>query len=162
MPLTSPIAIGTASANAIHAADLGKVFWNDGKAYRVVKAEAAIAAAAKLVVSTTLSSGVPTWIVDLPGTTGASVSTPAGVIPENQVGSTGTTGLVAGDYFVVQVSGPCKCVSGGTLAAFDSVGATGTAGKVDTTTTISVAIGTATEAASAADADVDVILRGLV
>ena len=154
---------GTASTASDLAGMLGQVVETEGglKKYRLVQAEAAIAAAASLLVSTTLSSGVPTWVVDLPGTTGASVSTPVGVIPAGQKGSTGTTGLIAGDYFLVQISGPTKCISGGTLAAFDSVGATGTAGKVDTTTTLSVAIGTALEAASAADATVDVLLRHL-
>jgi hypothetical protein len=149
-------------ARAEHAAVLGKVIWVGGKAFRLVLAAEDITAAASKVVSTELSSGVPTWAVDLAGTTGASVSTPAGVVPAGQVGSTGTANLIAGDYFYAQVSGAVKCVSGGTLAAFDGVGATSTAGKVDTTTTQSVFIGVATEAASAADETVDVILRGLI
>lgn len=157
----TPIQVGTASANAAHAADLGKLVLQGGKWYRVVKAEGAIAAAAKKVVATLLSSGAPTWVVDLAGTTGASVLTPAGVVPEGQVGSTGGTGLVAGDYFLVQVSGPCKVVSAGTFAAGDLIGATGTAGKVDTVST-AAAVGYACEAASAADADTDAILRGLM
>lgn len=159
--LNPTINIGTASANACHAADLGKVIWNDGKAYRLVKMEAALSAAASKLLSTLLSSGVATWVCDLPGTTGASVLTPAGVIPAGQKGSTGTTGLLAGDYLYVQVSGPCKVISAGTFAAGDLVGATGTAGKVDTVST-AAAIGYASEAASAADATTDVILRGLI
>jgi hypothetical protein len=161
-PLHSNIVIGTASARAEHSADLGKLILVDGKLYRLVKAAVAISAAAKLVVSTALSSGVPTWVVKLAGATGYSVSTPAGVVPAGQTGSTGTTAIQAGDYFYVQVSGAAKCISGGTLAALDAVGATSTAGKVDTSSTVGVIIGIATEAASAADAEVDVILRGMV
>lgn len=162
-----PINIGTASARAEHAADLGKLIVVDGKMYRLVKAAAAISSAATLVVSTELSSGVPTWNVDLAGTTGCALTHPAGVIPLGQTGSDGGTGLVAGDYFYVQVSGPAKCrsantaVDSGTLAA-----ATGTAGEVTNATATAAAlaasIGVFTETVNTADQTVDVLLRGLV
>jgi hypothetical protein len=155
--------VGTASAATDLANQLGNVFLApDGKQYRLVKAGAAISAAGTLVVSTALSSNIPTWAVDLAGKTGYSVSTAAGVVPKGQTGSTGTTGLVSGDYFLVQVSGLAYTTSGGTLAQFDSVGATGSAGKVDTSTTDSVVIGTALKAATDTSTEVPVLLRGLV
>jgi len=100
--LTAPITVGTASANAIHAGDLGKLVLLEGKMYRVVKANAAIAAAANKVVVRTAGTA-DTWTVNV--TITAALCTVAGVIPPGQLGSTGTTGLISGDYFLVQVSG---------------------------------------------------------
>ncbi len=96
------IVIGTASSKAIHAADLGKTIVLDGKTYRLVKANAAIAAAANKVVCRTAGTA-GTWTVDV----SAALDNPlvAGVIPAGQKGSTGTTGLISGDYFYLQVGG---------------------------------------------------------
>ncbi len=162
MSFSAPIAIGTASTNAAHAADLGKVFWNGGKAYRVVKAANAITAAAGKILVTALSSGEPTYVVDT--TTTANSTLVAGIVPQGQVGSTGTTGLIAGDYFVVQVSGPAKALSAATIAINGLIGTSTTAGKVDdASVTAGVgACGTALEAASAADQTIDVNLKGLI
>jgi hypothetical protein len=153
---------GTASTATDLANHLGDKVEYNNQTYRLVKAGAAVAAAAKLVVSTALTSNVPTWVVNVPGGTGYSVSTPVGVVPTGQKGSTGTTGLISGDYFLAQISGVATTISGGTLAQFDSVGATGTAGKVDTSTTASVIIGTALKAATDTATDVPVLLRGLL
>jgi hypothetical protein len=153
--------VGKASAATDLANHLGDKVEVGKLTYRLVQAGAAIAAAEKKVVCTKLSSGVPTWVVDVGGASGASVSTPTGVIPVGQTGSTGTTGIVSGDYFLVQISGAAKCLAAATLAALDSVGCASTAGKIDTTATVSEMIGTATEAGAAADAEVDVLLRYL-
>lgn len=110
--LHSPIKVGTASANAAHAADLGKLVFVDGKMYVVAKAASAIAAAAKKGVVTAFSAGVPTWVVDLPVD---AIGESFGIIPAGQTGSTGTTGLVAGDYFMLQISGPFTGLAGVTL-----------------------------------------------
>lgn len=160
LPIFVPLP-GTASTATDLANVLGRVYEIDGIKYRLVKAEGAIAAAAKLTVATLLSSNVPTWVVDLPGTTGAAVTNPVGVIPVGQKGSTGTTGLIANDYFLVQISGVATCISAGTLAAGDGVGPAGTAGKVDTTTSLATAIGHATNAATDSSTDVTVLLKFL-
>lgn len=110
--LHAPITVGTASASATHAADLGKIVFVNGKVYVVAKSTSAIAAAGGKGVVTAFSAGVPTWNVALPAdVTGESF----GIIPAGQTGSTGTTGLVAGDYFMLQVSGPFAGISGVTL-----------------------------------------------
>jgi hypothetical protein len=110
--LHSPISVGSASKNAAHAADLGKIVFVDGKIYVVAKASAAIAAAAKKGVATTFVSGRPTWLVDLPADP---VGEGFGIIPSGQTGSDGSTGLLSGDYFMLQISGPFTGLSGVTL-----------------------------------------------
>lgn len=109
IPFLSP---GQASANAMNAANLGKRIVSDGKIYVLAKAAAAIADAAGKAVETAYVAGFPNWNVDIPA---SAVSCGFGIIPSNQVGSTGTTGLVSGDYFLLQVSGPAACLSGCTL-----------------------------------------------
>jgi len=157
-----PIAIGTASANAAHAKDLGRIYPYNGNLYRVTKAGAAIAAAASKTLVTALSSGVPTWSVNT--TTTANNWLVAGVVPAGQKGSSGTTGLLSGDYFMLQVSGPTKVISAAAIADGGLVGTSTTAGKVDdASVTAGVgAMGVALEAASAGDETIDVLLKGLV
>lgn len=100
--LTQSIPVGYASASANHAADLGKTVFVDGKTYRLVKANAAIATAAnKVLVRTAGTAG--TWTVNT--TTSANSALVAGVVPPGQVGSDGSTGLLSGDYFLIQVGG---------------------------------------------------------
>jgi len=100
MPSLPAIDIGTASANAAHAADLGKLVVVNGNTYRLVRANAAIAAAAnKVVVRTAATANTVNT------TTSASSALVCGVIPAGQTGSDGSTGLVSGDYFYVQVAG---------------------------------------------------------
>jgi hypothetical protein len=127
------IAIGSASARAEHKADLGKTITVEGKTYRLVKAGAAIAAASGMLLVTALSGGLPTYAVN----TSVTAKDPliVGVVPIGQVGSTGTTGLVSGDYFYIQVSGfaQVKCTAGTVVG--DMLGATATAGSAGTTIT---------------------------
>jgi hypothetical protein len=109
-----PIKVGTASANAAHAADLGKLIVSDGKMYLVVKAAATIAEAASRGVAIGKTLGVPNWTVNFPAdATGRDI----GLVPAGQVGSTGTTSLVSGDYFLLQISGPGTALSNSTLIA---------------------------------------------
>jgi hypothetical protein len=105
--LTQNIVVGTASASANHAPDLGKTVFVDGKIYKVVKATSTIATAASRGVVTAFSAGQPTWSVALPGyPTGNDVL----FVPAGQTGSTGTTSIIAGDYFLAQVSGPATAL----------------------------------------------------
>lgn len=110
--LHAPITPGTASANAAHKADLGKVVFANGKIYVVAKLVTTLADAGGRGVVTEFVSGAPTWNVDLPA---SAQGYGFGVIPKGQKGSTGTTSLLAGDYFLLQVSGPCTILSGCTL-----------------------------------------------
>lgn len=127
-PLHTNIVIGSASARAEHAADLGKLVLVDGKFYRMVKATAAInlitIGAGGLVVATAVANGVPTWSVALPGSTKPPTNR-LGVIPLGQTDSTGAVGLKAGDYFMMQVSGPAKCIVGTAAIAAAAVSAGG-------------------------------------
>lgn len=110
--LHAPITPGTASANAAHKADLGKVVFANGKIYIVAKLVTTLADAGGRGVVTEFVLGAPTWNVDLPAN---AQGYGFGVIPKGQKGSTGTTSLLAGDYFLLQVSGPCTILSGCTL-----------------------------------------------
>ena len=110
--LHAPITAGTASANAAHKADLGKVVFANGKIYVVAKLVTTLADAGGRGVITELVAGVPTWNVDLPAN---AQGFGFGVIPKGQKGSTGTSSLLAGDYFLLQISGPCTILSGCTL-----------------------------------------------
>lgn len=100
---TLSIRVGTASSNACHAKDLGKTTVLDGITYRIVKASATLATAAKKVVIDTLSAGVKQNSVAF--TTTAQDYLVAGVVPAGQVGSTGTTSIISGDYFPLIVGG---------------------------------------------------------
>ena len=110
--LHAPITPGTASANAAHKADLGKVVFANGKVYVVAKNTTLLADAGGRGVVTAITAGVPTWNVALPADP---QGYGFGVIPKGQKGSTGTTSLLANDYFLLQVSGPCTILSGCTL-----------------------------------------------
>jgi hypothetical protein len=114
--LHAPIAVGTASANAAHKADLGKVVFANGKIYIVAKLVTTLADAGGRGVVTEFVAGAPTWNVDLPANPQGFAF---GVIPKGQKGSTNTTALQAGDYFLLQVSGPCTVLSG-TTAILDT------------------------------------------
>jgi hypothetical protein len=100
----------------------------NGKVYRLVKAGAAIAAAeGKILVSAVDgTTGERTWVVDV--TTTANDPLVAGVVPEDQVGSTGTTGLVSGDYFLLQVAGDAQVLVVDNTHAGDPLVTTTTAG----------------------------------
>lgn len=156
------IPVGTAVTTSSLANLVGSLYQSpDGKVYRLVKAGATIAAVS-LIVNFAVSSGVPTWVVTLPSA--ANSAFVCGVIPSNQVGSAGATGVLSGDYFYLQVSGPTKVTSGETIASGALVASLVTSGKAaDSAATAGVgAIGVALEAASAADAATDVLLKGLI
>lgn len=110
--LHAPITVGTASANAAHKADLGKVVFANGKVYVVAKLVTTLADAGGRGVVTEFVAGAPTWNVDLPANAQGFAF---GVIPKGQKGSTNTSSLIAGDYFLLQISGPCTILSGCTL-----------------------------------------------
>jgi hypothetical protein len=158
-----PFPIGTASTATALAADLGKVYFWNGNGYRLVKASTTIALAASQVLVTALSSGVPTWAVTTTDT--ANLWTVAGVVPVGQTGTGATTtSLISGDYFLIQISGPTKCVSAAAIANGGLVGTSTTAGKVDdASVTAGVgAMGVALEAAADVDITIDVLLKGLL
>lgn len=98
--------------------------------YVLAKAAAAIATASSKVLVTAVSSGVPTWVVNT--TTSAANGLVAGVVPESFVGSDGSTGLVSGDYFLLQIGGHAKVitVTGATAIGVGLITST-TAGQAD-------------------------------
>lgn len=121
MPLIPSIEIGSASTGGaasssvpgVHHADLGKLVVVNGNTYRLVRANAAISAAAnKVVIRTAATANTVNT------TTTANSPLVAGVIPAGQTGSDGSTGLLAGDYFYVQVGGiATPIVNTGSVAA---------------------------------------------
>lgn len=170
--LTAPITVGTASASPFHAADLGKIVFVGGRIFRVCKATSAIASAAKKFVVSARTAGVPTWNVAIDTTAaGAYKGNKTYVqIPVGQVGSDGSTGLLANDYFLGQVSGPTTFIASAALAVGNSlvivVNSLGTI-KAATLTTVLVANGrvgytTHTAATTAANVDVGGMLVGLI
>lgn len=142
--------------------DLGNVYEaEDGKAYRLVKAGANIASAAKKALVTALSSAAPTWVVDT--TTTANDHLAAGLVPSgiNTISDTADR-LDSGDYFFVQVSGHATAISAAATDEGALVGTSTTAGKVDDASIDGAgAIGVALKDASVADEDLEVLLRGL-
>lgn len=125
-----PLPIGTASSSTKLNADLGKVYWAAGEAYRLCRSLSAITAAASRVVVSAVTAGTRTWSVST--TTVALNSLVAGVIPVGQLGSNGSTGLLAGDYFLAVVSGDTSVF---TITASTAIGSglvtTTTAGSAD-------------------------------
>lgn len=162
MAVVTPFPVGTASTDAELAADLGNVYWVGAKAYRLVKAAAALSGARYMTLVTAVSSGVRTWAC----TTSTTANDPlvAGVVPATQVDSLGAAGLLSGDYFLIQVSGSCKGISAAAIAASVPVGTSTTAGKIDDASiTAGVgAMGVSDESASAGDENTDICLRGLL
>lgn len=170
--LTAPITVGTASANAAHAADLGKLVFVDGKMYRLCKASGAIATAAKKVLTSAVSAGAPTWLVSIDTTAANAYKCKFRVVvPAGQTGTGSTTTTLAdGDYFLAQVSGPSQALCAAALAAGGShVLVVNTLGqlKAATLTTLITAkagVGFATHTANTtiAGATIGVQLQGLV
>jgi hypothetical protein len=154
--------VGTASAATDLAQHLGQIVETNGglKKYRLVKAGAAIAAAAEMILVGAASGGAYTWAVDT--TTTANSYLALGTVPAGQKGSTGTTGLVSGDYFLLQIYGPATVTSAAAIAAGGLVGTSTTAGKADDATVAAGvgAIAQALEAASGADESVGIFLFG--
>lgn len=130
MSIAQAIKIGTASANAAHAKDLGKTIVVNGTTYRMFKSTAAVAAAASKVLVTAVSSGTPTYIVAT--TTSANNSLVACVVPAGQTGSDGSTGLVAGDYFYGIIQGYADVITvTGSTAISTGLSTSTTAGSAD-------------------------------
>lgn len=158
-----PIGVNVVSSDSALSGDLGNVYTVGGKAYRLVKAAADIAAAAKKVLVTAMSSGVPTWAVNT--TTTANDSHVVGIVPSGIDAGTTTSGTIdSGEYFLVQVSGPATAIAAAAVADNAIVATSTTAGSIDdASATAGVgAIGTATAAATAASADITVNLKGLL
>jgi len=106
------ITVGQASSNAANAANLGKMIISNGKMYVLCKNTTALASAAKKGLVSAFSAGVPTWNVDLPAD---AIGAPFVIVPSGQTGSDGSTTLLAGDYFLGQISGPFTGLAGVTL-----------------------------------------------
>jgi len=103
--------VGTASAATDLANCLGNIYHRpNGKVYRLVRAAAAIAAAAGKVLASAVdaTTGERTWVVNV--TTTANDPLVAGVVPGVQAGTASTTGLAADDYFLLQVAGDAQCL----------------------------------------------------
>lgn len=131
MQNTPYIPIGQASAATDLAFHLGQRHEDSqGRVYVLCKAAAAIATCASKVLVTAVSSGVPTFNVNT--TTTAANGLVIGVVPAGQTGSDGSTGLVSGDYFWVQVGGYSKVITiTGSTAIGTGLVTTTTAGKAD-------------------------------
>lgn len=154
--------VGQASAATDLANMLGHEVTTDGgtKTYRLVKATSAIAAAAEMILVGAATAGVPTWNVVTSTTANDYLARLGGVVPAGQKGSTGTTGLIAGDYFLIQIAGPATVTSAGAIAAGGLIGTSTTAGKADDATVAASvgAIGNALESAAGADESVGILL----
>jgi hypothetical protein len=157
LPNVLPFPVGTATTK-VDASLVGQEFASGDKKYRLVKMVHAAAACAKLVCSHVMSAGVPTWTVEIAGTNSTTLNQIAGVIPVGQTGSTGTTGLIAGDYFLIQTAGTASCICASSVAIDDGIAAVSTAGKVDNSTTAVAVFGQVTAAATAADSTVSVLI----
>lgn len=120
-----PITIGRAvAAGNSHLAGLLGTLWYtpDGKGYRLCQANGAVAAAASKVLQSSLLSGAPTWKLSIDTTAANAYKQKVrAVVPAGQVGSTGTTGLIDGDYFLAQVSGPSTALCAAALATGGSL-----------------------------------------
>ncbi len=162
MSTTAPLAVGTASAQASLAKDLGKIYWLSGRAYRLVRSTAAITAAAGSILVGTVAAGAFTWAVVTSTTAGD--PTVVGIVPAGQTGSTGTTGLIAGDYFLITVSGCVDCITAAAVTNNALIGCSGTAKKTDdASVTAGVgAAGIALETGGGADEAMGVYLKGLI
>jgi hypothetical protein len=157
LPNVLPFPVGTATTK-VDAALVGQKFESAGKLYRLVKVVHAIGTCSKLVCSHVMSAGVPTWTVELAGTNSTTLNQIAGVIPVGQTGSDGSAGLLAGDYFLVQIGGVASVVTASSVAIDDGLAAVSTAGKVDNSTTAVAVFGQVTAAATAANSSVSVLI----
>lgn len=152
----APLAVGQTSTNSVHAADLGNIYIIGKNRYRLVISAAAITTPSGFVVTTALSTGLPTWSVNT--STTANDYLAAGIIP-----AVITATIPISTYFLVQISGPCTAISAAAIAVGVPVGCSTTAGKIDDASiTAGVgAIGISTLVAGAADVVTNVYLKGL-
>lgn len=124
---SAPTPVGTASATASDA-DIGKLYTTNGKIYRYVQAGTNLAA--NVAVVTAVSAGVPTWVVTTTTTAGNSLV--AGGVPLGQLDSTGASGVLAGDRFLIQVGGNGTLITQTASVAIGSALGTHTvAGRVE-------------------------------
>lgn len=154
--LAPPLPVGTVTTNTVHLADLGNVYTIGANRYRLVKSAAAITTPSGFVLTTTLTAGAPTWLVNT--TTTASDPNVVGVVP-----AVITATIPISSFFLIQIAGPCTCISAAALALGAAVGPSTTAGKIDDASiTVGVgSIGVATLVAAGADVVTNVMLRGL-
>jgi len=110
------IPVGTATQLAGNVAGLlGQELYIGGKCYRLCKAANAIASAAgKVLVSGVTAGSDYSYVVDV--TTSANNGLVLGVVPQGQLGSDGSTGLLANDYFWLQTKGLTKVNTAGSVA----------------------------------------------
>lgn len=108
-----PVAVGKALPSTANLDPLlGQLYIaTTGKIYRLAKATSTVALAASLGLVTAYSAGTPTWSCALAG---GSVTEDIVFVPVGQVGSTGTTSLIAGDYFLALVSGAHSFITNNT------------------------------------------------
>lgn len=158
---------GQASTATDLAGQLGNIYIGaDGKIYRLVKAGATIATAASLGLKVGITAGVHDWTVTVP-----SAATTADVVfvPAGQVGSTGTTSLISGDYFMAQVSGGCTFLAANTTLVLSDtqvlqVNTTGYVAALTSTTVEASSCLRATNSAAASAAGVAITgyIAGLI
>lgn len=103
-----PLAIGDVSTASALAADVGKVYIQDGKMYRLVKTANAITTPTCKILTTAITAGVPTWTCDV--STTISDRNKAGVIPASI-----TATIAASSYLLLQVSGAASVIPFDTL-----------------------------------------------
>lgn len=163
-----PLAVGVADSATQWSTFLGKLFEVNGNIYRMVKASANISSAAnKVLVLPAISSHATAWTVNT--TTTANSQLVAGVVPSGQTGSDGSTGLVSGDYFLIQVGGIATPLCHTTaVAASTGLATSTTAGSADAVsgtfaaTTPGAVFAYLLEATSGADAVAAARLTGLI
>lgn len=137
---------GLATNYATYATNLGRQWMINGANWRLVKAATAKTAAEARYSPfvTTLSGGLPTYIVDT--TTSAASYLGIGFGKSTQVA------LAAGDVFLVQTSGFGEATSAAAIAAGAMIGTSTTAGKIDDVgVTAPLMMGVSLESAAAAD-----------
>ena len=142
----APGSNGLAANLAVYATNLGRQWMINGANWRLVKAATAKTAAQARYSPfvTTLSGGLPTYLVDT--TTGAASFLGVGFGKSDQVA------LAASDVFLVQTSGYGEATSADAIAAGAMIGTSTTAGKIDDAgVTAPLMMGVSLESAAAAD-----------
>lgn len=139
-----PLKIGEWTTDADLAGDLGKIYFSNGRGYRLCKMTANLTSAVRQVVVTALSSGVPTWVVS--ATTTANLTTAVGLLaPDLFNGKTTLTGTAiasngtditasstAPAFGLVQISGHSTGTSVAAVTVGVMLGTSTTTGQLDT------------------------------
>lgn len=122
----------------------GRLYLKDGKFYRFVKAAAAITSPANKLLTSALSAGKFTYVVNT-STTANDVKIVGGCV-------TGQASITTDDGFLVQCSGTGDLLSAAAIATDVGIGCSTTAGKVDDATITYVgAAAVSLESAAGAD-----------